>query len=73
MVVTPRKSSFQQKYQHELMFNYIIKRLLAMIPVLIGFRCCCSSCCGCAGDPAQVLAGQMASPEEIETIRRQLD
>jgi peptide/nickel transport system permease protein len=24
------------------------------------------------GDPAQVLAGQMASPEEIETIRRQL-
>ena len=55
------------------MFNFIIKRLLAMIPVLIGISLLLFFMLRMLpGDPAQVLAGQMASPEEIETIRRQL-
>jgi peptide/nickel transport system permease protein/oligopeptide transport system permease protein len=55
------------------MFNFIIKRLLAMIPVLIGISLLLFFMLRMLpGDPAQVLAGQMASPEEIDTIRRQL-
>ena len=55
------------------MFNFIIKRLLAMIPVLIGISLLLFFMLRMLpGDPAQVLAGQMASAEEIETIRRQL-
>ncbi|HEX5679940.1 MAG TPA: glutathione ABC transporter permease GsiC, partial [Desulfobacterales bacterium] len=55
------------------MFNFIIKRLLAMIPVLIGISLLLFFMLRMLpGDPAQVLAGQMASPEEIETMRRQL-
>jgi peptide/nickel transport system permease protein len=55
------------------MFNFIIKRLLSMIPVLIGISLLLFFMLRMLpGDPAQVLAGQMASPEEIETIRRQL-
>jgi peptide/nickel transport system permease protein len=55
------------------MFNFIIKRLLAMIPVLLGISLLLFFMLRMLpGDPAQVLAGQMASPEEVETIRRQL-
>jgi ABC-type dipeptide/oligopeptide/nickel transport system permease component len=56
------------------MFNYIIKRLLSTIPVLIGISLLLFFMLRMLpGDPAQVLAGQMASPEDIEGIRRQLD
>ena len=73
MVVTPTEKFLSAKHQHELMFNFIIKRLLAMIPVLIGISLLLFFMLRMLpGDPAQVLAGQMASPEEIETIRRQL-
>lgn len=55
------------------MLSYVIKRLLSMIPVLIGISILLFFMLRMLpGDPAQVLAGQMASPEEIATIRTQL-
>jgi peptide/nickel transport system permease protein len=55
------------------MLNYVIKRFLSMIPVLVGISILLFFMLRMLpGDPAQVLAGQMASPEEIETIRKQL-
>lgn len=55
------------------MLNYVIKRLFSMIPVLVGISILLFFMLRMLpGDPAQVLAGQMASPDEIETIRKQL-
>ncbi|MEJ2165515.1 MAG: ABC transporter permease [Desulfobacterales bacterium] len=55
------------------MLNYIIKRLFSTIPVLIGISLLLFFMLRMLpGDPAQVLAGQMATPEEIENIRQQL-
>jgi peptide/nickel transport system permease protein len=55
------------------MLNYIIKRLFSTIPVLIGISLLLFFMLRMLpGDPAQVLAGQMATPEEIENIRHQL-
>jgi len=55
------------------MLNYLIKRLLSTIPVLIGISLLLFFMLRLLpGDPAQVLAGQMATPQEIENIRQQL-
>jgi peptide/nickel transport system permease protein len=55
------------------MLNYLIKRLLSTIPVLLGISLLLFFMLRLLpGDPAQVLAGQMATPQEIENIRRQL-
>ena len=55
------------------MFNYLIKRLISTVPVLIGISLLLFFMLRMLpGDPAQVLAGQMATPEEIENIRHQL-
>ena len=55
------------------MLNYVIKRLVSTVPVLIGISLLLFFMLRMLpGDPAQVLAGQMATPEEIETIRTQL-
>ena len=55
------------------MLQYIVKRLLSTIPVLIGISLLLFFMLRMLpGDPAQVLAGQMASPEEVENIRNQL-
>lgn len=55
------------------MLHYIAKRLLFTIPVLIGISLLLFFMLRMLpGDPAQVLAGQMATPEEIQTIRQQL-
>jgi peptide/nickel transport system permease protein/oligopeptide transport system permease protein len=55
------------------MLNYLIKRLFSTIPVLIGISLLLFIMLRLLpGDPAQVLAGQMATPQEIENIRRQL-
>lgn len=55
------------------MFTYVIKRLISTIPVLIGITLLLFFLLRMLpGDPAQVLAGQMATPEEIENIRHQL-
>jgi peptide/nickel transport system permease protein len=55
------------------MLSYLIKRLLSTIPVLIGISLLLFFMLRMLpGDPAQVLAGQMATPQEIENIRQQL-
>ncbi len=55
------------------MLSYVLKRLLSTIPVLIGISMLLFFMLRMLpGDPAQVLAGQMASPAEIENIRTQL-
>lgn len=55
------------------MLQYIAKRLLSTIPVLIGMTLLLFLMLrSLPGDPAQVLAGQMASPEDVQQIRVQL-
>ncbi len=55
------------------MLHYVLKRLYSTVPVLIGISLLLFFMLRMLpGDPAQVLAGQMATPEEIETIRQQL-
>jgi len=55
------------------MLQYVIKRLLSTIPVLIGISLLLFFMLRMLpGDPAQVLAGQMATPEEVDLIRHQL-
>jgi peptide/nickel transport system permease protein/oligopeptide transport system permease protein len=55
------------------MLQYVIKRLLSTIPVLFGISLLLFFMLrALPGDPAQVLAGQMATPEDIELIRHQL-
>ena len=55
------------------MLHYVIKRLLSTIPVLLGISILLFVMLRMLpGDPAQVLAGQMATPQEVEVIRHQL-
>jgi peptide/nickel transport system permease protein len=55
------------------MLQYVAKRLLSTVPVLIGISLLLFFMLRILpGDPAQVLAGQMATPEEVENIRHQL-
>jgi len=55
------------------MLNYLIKRLISIIPVLIGISLLLFFMLRMLpGHPAQVLAGQMATPQEIQNIRSQL-
>jgi peptide/nickel transport system permease protein/oligopeptide transport system permease protein len=55
------------------MLQYVLKRLLSTLPVLLGISLLLFFMLRMLpGDPAQVLAGQMASPEDIKLIRHQL-
>jgi peptide/nickel transport system permease protein len=55
------------------MLNFLLKRLLAIIPVLLGITLLLFFMLRMLpGDPAQVLAGQMASPADVEVIRVQM-
>ena len=55
------------------MLQYVLKRLLSALPVLFGISLLLFFMLRMLpGDPAQVLAGQMASPEDITLIRHQL-
>jgi peptide/nickel transport system permease protein len=55
------------------MGRYILKRLLNLIPVLLGITLLVFILLHLIpGDPAQILAGQRASPETIQAIREQL-
>ena len=55
------------------MLQYVIKRLLSTLPVLLGISLLLFFMLRMLpGDPAQVLAGQMASQEDIKNIRQQL-
>ncbi|NMI07560.1 ABC transporter permease [Paenibacillus sp. SZ31] len=55
------------------MFNYILKRLLQMIPTLIGVSLLSFVILQLVpGDPAELIAGMDASPEEVQIIRERL-
>ncbi len=55
------------------MINFLLRRLLAIIPVLLGISLMLFIMLRMLpGDPAQVLAGQMASPADVEVIRIQM-
>src|SRR5699024_3770483 len=64
------------KQRGEFMFNYIIKRLLQLIPVLLGMTFIVFMIIrAIPGNPAQVILGQQATPEAIEamTVKLGLD
>lgn len=55
------------------MFNYILKRLLQIIPTLIGVSLLSFIILQLVpGDPAELIAGMDASPEEVQIIRERL-
>lgn len=55
------------------MLLYVLKRVLSTVPVLIGISFMLFFMLRMLpGDPAQVLAGEMATPEEVALIRHQL-
>jgi peptide/nickel transport system permease protein/oligopeptide transport system permease protein len=55
------------------MFQYIIRRLISTIPVLFGISLMLFFLLrALPGDPAQVIAGELATEKEVELIRNQL-
>lgn len=55
------------------MWKFIIKRLIMMIPVLIGVTLLVFMILHFApGDPAKVILGEQATPEQIEELREQM-
>lgn len=55
------------------MSRYLLKRLLNLIPVLLGITLLVFLLLHLIpGDPAQILAGERATPETVEAIRKQL-
>lgn len=55
------------------MFTFIVRRLIQTIPVLIGVTILTFSLMHLIpGDPAQILAGESASPQQIEQMRERL-
>ena len=54
------------------MLGYLLRRILAAIPVMGVAVLFCFSCCGYAGPPRAILAGEAATPEQLERIRTSL-
>ena len=55
------------------MFQYILKRLFSTVPVLVGISLIVFLLLrALPGDPAQVIAGEMATQETVNSIRTQL-
>ena len=55
------------------MFQYTVRRLISTIPVLLGISVLLFFMLrALPGDPAQVIAGEMATQKEVELIRHQL-
>jgi peptide/nickel transport system permease protein len=55
------------------MLNYIIKRLLALIPILLGVAIIVFLIIHLIpGDPAQTMLGERATPESLERLREQM-
>lgn len=55
------------------MFRYVLKRLISTFPVLIGISLIAFFMLrALPGDPAQLIAGEMATQEVVESIRAQL-
>ena len=55
------------------MLKYTLKRLLLMIPVLLGVSFVVFLLMYISpGDPAKMILGEMAEPEEVEALRESL-
>ena len=55
------------------MINFIVKRLLALIPVLIGVSLLVFFILDLApGDPAKTILGEQARPEDIAALREEM-
>lgn len=55
------------------MTRYIVKRLLLMIPVILGISLLVFSMLELSpGDPAQIILGMKATPEALENLREQM-
>ena len=55
------------------MIKFIIKRLIALIPVLIGVSLLVFFILDLApGDPAKTILGEQARPEDIEALREEM-
>ena len=55
------------------MFNYVVRRILATIPVMVVVALFVFSLLFIApGDPAAVIAGDQATPADVERIRQSL-
>ncbi|MCK4393877.1 ABC transporter permease [Candidatus Bipolaricaulota bacterium] len=56
------------------MFAYFLRRLLLMIPVILGVILVVTATLDfIPGDPAELLLGQFATPESIQTLRHELN
>jgi len=56
------------------MFVYFLRRLLLMIPVILGVILVVTATLDfIPGDPAELLLGQFATPESIQTLRHELN
>ena len=55
------------------MWKFIVKRIVAMVPVLLGVTLVIYLIMSMApGDPAKVILGEQATPEQIEELREQM-
>ncbi len=54
------------------MLNYVIKRLLGLIPTLFIVSVLVFICAYAPGDPARLIAGPEADAQVIELVRQQL-
>ena len=55
------------------MWKFIVKRIVAMVPVLLGVTLVIYLIMSMApGDPAKVILGEQATPEQIEELREQI-
>ena len=55
------------------MARYILKRLLLMIPVVLGISLLVFSMMELSpGDPAQIILGMRATPEALENLREEM-
>ncbi|MCS7131492.1 MAG: ABC transporter permease [Hadesarchaea archaeon] len=52
------------------MYKFVVKRLLTIIPILLGVSIATFLLMFATGDPAARIAGPMAGPEQIESIRK---
>ena len=56
------------------MLAYFLRRLLLMIPVILGVILVVTATLDfIPGDPAELLLGQFATPESIQTLRHELN
>src|SRR5699024_7818023 len=66
------KIEFPQKWRNN-MYKYILRRLLLLIPVIIGVTFLVFTIMSFSpGDPAQVILGENAPEESVEALREEM-